>query len=75
MKAILLDILSVTNFFSSDLLYSFVKNRSTENCIIKIRLVPNAPHAAAVRALADFIFVFRFHFSSHNHFPYRQTPH
>jgi len=32
-------------------------------------------HAAAVRALAVFIFEFRFHFISLNHFPYRQTPH
>jgi hypothetical protein len=38
-------------------------------------ILPNARHAAAVRDLADFIFAFRFHFSSHIHFPYRQTPH
>jgi hypothetical protein len=36
---------------------------------------PNAPHAAALRALAEFIFDFSFHFICHNHFPYRQTPH
>ena len=35
----------------------------------------NAPQAAAVRVLADFIFAFCFHFISNNHFPYRQTPH
>jgi len=29
-------------------------------------LASNAPQAAAVRDLADFIFAFRFHFSSHN---------
>jgi len=40
-----------------------------------IKIYPNALQAAALRALADFIFAFRFHFSSHNHFPYRQTPH
>jgi UDP-N-acetyl-D-mannosaminuronate dehydrogenase len=38
-------------------------------------IVPNAPQAAAVRVLADFIFAFCFHFFSHNYFPYRQTPH
>jgi hypothetical protein len=39
------------------------------------KLAHNAPQAAAVRDLADFIFEFRFHFISHNYFPYRQTPH
>jgi hypothetical protein len=38
-------------------------------------LAHNAPHAAAVRDLEDFIFAFCFHFISHNHFPYQQTPH
>jgi hypothetical protein len=40
-----------------------------------INITPNAPQAAAVRVLADFIFEFRFSFNSFNHFPYRQTPH
>jgi hypothetical protein len=40
-----------------------------------IKLAHNAPQAAAVRDLADFIFAFHFHFSSHNPFPSRQTPH
>jgi len=30
--------------------------------------------AAALRVLADFIFAFRLHFISQNHFPYQQTP-
>jgi len=62
MKAILLDILSVTNFFSSDLLYSIVKNRSMGNCVIKIRLVPNALRATAGRVLLDFMFAICSHF-------------
>jgi ABC-type uncharacterized transport system YnjBCD substrate-binding protein len=40
-----------------------------------IKIIANARHAAALRVLADFIFAFRFHFISHNHFPYLQTPH
>jgi hypothetical protein len=43
--------------------------------VILKNITTNAPRAAAVRVLADFIFAFRFHFSSHNHFPYLQTPH
>ncbi len=35
----------------------------------------NARHAAAVRVLEDFILAFCFYFISHNHFPYRKTPH
>jgi glutamate racemase len=40
-----------------------------------IILACNARPAAALRALADSIFDFRFYFISHNHFLYRQTPH
>jgi len=29
-------------------------------------MLPNAPQAAAVRVLADFIFAYSFHFISHN---------
>jgi hypothetical protein len=42
---------------------------------IELKIYPNAPQAAAVRVLADFIFVFCFHFISHNYFPSLQTPH
>jgi len=42
---------------------------------LEIKIADNAPHAAALRGLADFIFAFCFLFSSHNHFLYLQTPH
>jgi hypothetical protein len=38
------------------------------------RVAANAPHAAALRVLADFIFAFCFHFISHNHLPLPTNP-
>ncbi|TRZ75251.1 MAG: hypothetical protein D4R97_02710 [Bacteroidetes bacterium] len=43
--------------------------------VLLIKLMqPNAPQAAAVRVLADFIFEFRFHFSSHDQFIFPPCP-
>jgi len=43
--------------------------------LVAICIVSNAPQAAALRELADFILAFCFHFSSLNNFPYQQNPH
>jgi hypothetical protein len=45
------------------------------NNISKNSIAANIAQAAASRALADFIFAFRFHFISHNHSPYQVAPH
>jgi hypothetical protein len=39
-----------------------------------LKLAPNALQAAALRDLADFIFDFRFYFSSHNHLSLPTNP-